>query len=108
MTDASGQPLQWNAEADRLLGMEGFAPAKGGAAWLERGGVFGPDGTTPLLHLERPIAKALAGESVDGQEIVLGTRRVAVSARPLRRAGGEALGAVAVFRELTAKVVDVS
>jgi hypothetical protein len=40
---------------------------------------------------------------VDGQEMIVGARRVVVSARPLRRAAGEVLGAVAVFREVTQK-----
>jgi len=47
--------------------------------------------------------RALGGERVDGQEMVVGARRVVVSARPLRRAAGEVMGAVAVFREMTTK-----
>jgi len=89
-----------NAEADRLLGMDGFSPTKGGPGWLDRDGVFGPDGTTQLARDARPLAKALAGERVEGQEMVVGTRRLLASARPLRRTGGEVVGAVAVFREM--------
>ena len=101
VTDAKGHPLQWNAEADRLLGMDGFSPAKNGPAWLNREGVFAADGTTPLPREARPLAKALAGERVDGEEMVVGTRRMVASARPLRRTGGEVVGAVAVFREVS-------
>jgi CheY-like chemotaxis protein len=100
VTDASGDPLQWNAEATRLMGMED-APEVAGTAWLERQDVFISDGTTPLPRRDRPIARALAGERVDGYEMIIGVRRVVVSARPLRRADGEILGAVAVLRELT-------
>ena len=99
-TDLRGYPLQWNSEADRLLGMDGFSPTKGGPGWLDRDGVFGPDGTTQLARDARPLAKALAGERVEGQEMVVGTRRLLASARPLRRTGGEVVGAVAVFREM--------
>jgi CheY-like chemotaxis protein/tRNA A-37 threonylcarbamoyl transferase component Bud32 len=48
VTDAKGHPLQWNSEADRLLGMDGFSVAQSGPGWLAREGVFGRDGTTPL------------------------------------------------------------
>lgn len=101
VTDANGHPLQWNSEATRLLGMDGFSTAKSGPTWLDREGVYAADGATPLPRQARPLAKALAGERVDGQEMVLGTRRVLASSRPLRRTGGEVVGAVAVFREVS-------
>ncbi len=103
VTDVKGHPVQWNAEADRLLGMDGFSLSKGGAGWLDRQGVFAADGTTLLAREARPLAKALAGERVDGEEMVVGTCRMVASARPLRRQNGEVVGAVAVFREVTAK-----
>ena len=102
VTDVKGDALQWNSEADRLLGLED-APGGAGSGWLERKDVFAADGKTPLPRERRPISRALAGDRVDGQEMVVGARRVVVSARPLRRAAGEVLGAVAVFREVTAK-----
>jgi serine/threonine-protein kinase len=103
VTDAKGDPMQWNSEADRLLNLEGFTPGSTESGWLERAGVFAPDGATPLAREARPIGRALAGERIEGQEMVVGTRRVVVSARPLRRAAGEVVGAVAVFREVTGK-----
>ncbi|HEX3343093.1 MAG TPA: response regulator, partial [Polyangiaceae bacterium] len=103
VTDVKGLPLQWNSEAALLLEMEGFSPAKSGPAWLDRKGVFAGDGTTPLARDDRPLGKALAGERVDGQEIVVGTRKMVASARPLRRPNGEVVGAVVVFREIVAK-----
>jgi hypothetical protein len=81
--------------------MDGFSTAKSGPTWLDREGVYAADGATPLPRQARPLAKALAGERVDGQEMVLGTRRVLASSRPLRRTGGEVVGAVAVFREVS-------
>jgi serine/threonine protein kinase len=101
VTDVNGHPLQWNSEASRLLGMDGFSAAKSGPTWLDREGVFAADGATPLPRESRPLAKALAGERVDGQEMVLGPRKVLASSRPLRRTGGEVVGAVAVFREVS-------
>jgi eukaryotic-like serine/threonine-protein kinase len=103
VTDARGGALQWNSEAGRLLGMDDAAPGSAGTAWLEREDVFASDGTTPMTRGNRPVARALAGERVDGLEMMVGARRVVVSARPLRRAAGEVLGAVAVFREVTKK-----
>ena len=102
VTDVKGYPLQWNEEAGRLLDMDGFSPTKGGPTWLDREGVFMADGTTPLTRDARPLSKALAGARVDAQEMVVGTQRVVASARPLRRAGGDVVGAVVVFRELSA------
>jgi len=103
VTDVKGHPLQWNGEADRLLGMDGFSPTKSGPTWLDREGVFAADGTTPLPRGTRPLAKALAGQRVDSQEMVVGTRKVVASARPLRRTGGEVVGAVVAFHEVTNK-----
>ncbi|HEY3815715.1 MAG TPA: protein kinase [Polyangiaceae bacterium] len=103
VTDLKGTPLQWNAEADRLLGMEGFSPSKSGPAWLDRKGVFAADGTTPLAREARPLARALAGEIVDAHEMVVGEHGMVASARPLRRANGDVVGAVVVFREISMK-----
>ena len=104
VTDAKGHPLQWNTEANRLVGIEGTAESRG-PRWLDREGVFAADGTTPAGPREaRPLARApLAGERVEGQEMVVGTTRMVASARPLLRPGGEVVGAVTVFRELTEK-----
>jgi eukaryotic-like serine/threonine-protein kinase len=103
VTDARGAALQWNAEAGRLLGMDDAAPGSSATAWLERSDIFATDGTTPMARGDRPVARALAGERVDGEEMVVGVRRVVVSARPLRRSASDVLGAVAVFREVTRK-----
>jgi CheY-like chemotaxis protein len=103
VTDAKGVALQWNSEAGRLLGMDDAPQGSAGTAWLERSDIFESDGRTRVALADRPIAKALAGDRVDGQEMIVGARRVVVSARPLRRAAGEVLGAVAVFREVTQK-----
>jgi CheY-like chemotaxis protein len=103
VTGANGDALQWNSEAGRLMGVGNEGPGGSGTPWLQRQDVFASDGTTPLPRGERPIARALAGERVDGREMIIGVRRVVVSARPLRRAGGEVLGAVAVLREVAPK-----
>jgi eukaryotic-like serine/threonine-protein kinase len=103
VTDANGDALQWNSEAGRLMGVGDEGPGASGTPWLQRQDVFASDGATPLPRAERPIARALAGERVDGQEMIIGARRVVVSARPLHRTAGEVLGAVAVLREVTSK-----
>ena len=99
VTDNHGDPMQWNEEADRLLKMGSFTPGSLDTAWLERDGVYAADGTTPLAPEARPIGRALRGERVEGVEMVVGSRRMVVSARPLRRSAGEVVGAVAIFRE---------
>ncbi len=103
VTDANGQPLQWNAEADRMLGMQGYSPSKGGTGWMDRHGVFGADGRTPLPRSARPLAKALGGERVESDVMVVGKCKMVVSARPLLKTNGDVVGAVAVFREMTGR-----
>jgi signal transduction histidine kinase len=67
-----------------------------------------PDGHELPLE-EHPAARALAGESVRGQQVVLkragGDATLAVNAEPLRDEHGKLRGAVAVERDVTEHVV---
>ncbi len=62
------------------------------------------DGTS--LHLEGPLSNALAGASIDNQDLIISCpgmqdRVLKVSARPLLGADGRQLGALAVFIDVT-------
>ncbi len=102
VVDTKGEPQSWNAAAERVLGA--LLSRQAGAAWIEREGVFDEDGVRPLPINERPITRALNGERVDAQLIMLTHPEggellaVRVTARPLRDDAGERVGAVAVFR----------
>jgi len=71
------------AGAMALLGLE-----VGGAASTERGTTYGGDGSTRLNEQARPLRRALAGEVVRGEELVVRDvhgegRRMTVSAYPI-------------------------
>jgi PAS domain S-box-containing protein len=74
--------------------------------WAERYSLFHADGVTPLHADEVPLARALAGETVEKQEIVIAprgqpARRVLCSGRALRAADGTLLGAVIAMHDVT-------
>src|SRR6185312_10924614 len=100
---ADGRILLQNPAARQLLGTADD-PA-GLAEWPVHYGVYRPDRTTPFPAAELPMVRAIAGEPVDGVEMVIRNPAhpdgilVSVSARPLGRDGG---GAVAVLHDVTA------
>ncbi len=69
--------------------------------------VFLPDGVTPVPREERPLARALRGETMDHMELVVAPRDSAppriTSSNACRLAGpdGQTLGAVAVIQDTT-------
>ena len=94
--------MHWNAAAERLLGLVGV---ESGGAWPQRPDSFTAE-TQPLDPAERPLARALRGEDVDGAEILLHAEGgpwtlVCGTSRPLRNHAGAIVGAVCVIREIT-------
>ncbi len=106
IADEHGLP-SFNAEAKRILGMD--VDGIPGEEWTQRYAVYHPDQKTPYPPQEFPLAKALRGEALDETEIFVRHPGapdgilVTVSAGPLRGPAGQALGAVAVFRDVTAR-----
>jgi PAS domain S-box-containing protein len=94
-----------NAAAERILGAQ-FTDVPPGE-WPSHFGFFEPDGQTPRGAETLPLRRALRGEAVDDEEILIrGPHRpegawASVTARPIRDARGELLGAVSVMRDLT-------
>ncbi|WP_169744469.1 ATP-binding protein [Spirillospora albida] len=75
--------------------------------WSRDWGLFAPDGRRRLEAEEVPLARALAGEQITGQEVVIrppdgAARRYAINAQPIIDTDGRRLGAVAVGHEITA------
>lgn len=67
---------------------------------------YGPDGSTPLGPEQVPLARALAGEQVDGQQLIIQQsdgrrRRFVANGRPIDTAEGRRLGAVTALHEVT-------
>jgi signal transduction histidine kinase len=75
--------------------------------WARVYRLYAPDGQTPLAPEEVPLARALAGERVDGQEVVArtpgGPRRFLIKGRPLTTSDGRRLGAVVAGHDITAQ-----
>lgn len=68
--------------------------------------LYDPDGKRPLAPAEVPLARACAGEHVDGQELTIRAangrrRRFVANARPIITADGRHLGAVAALHDIT-------
>jgi PAS domain S-box-containing protein len=106
VSDLTGRPLIWNAAAERILGVASFL--KSSNPWTARPGVYRPDGVTELPVAERPLPRAIRGEAVDDQELLIraeGKADVLVSetARALRDGTNAVIGGVSIFREITAR-----
>jgi PAS domain S-box-containing protein len=96
--DAEGRLVLRNS-ALRRLNDEDRAPP-------EAGTLLDPGGVRPLEPHEVPLARAHAGEHVDGQNVVVRgadgrRRRYVANARPIVTADGRHLGAVAALHDVT-------
>jgi PAS domain S-box-containing protein len=106
VVDHNGAFLVFNEAAERILGV-GSLDAQPDQ-WPEAYGLFLPDRVTPYPAEQLPLARAAGGEAVHDTEIyVRGPYRpdgtlISVTAMPWRDPSGELLGAVAVFRDVTA------
>ena len=99
--DSSGEHLEANPAAEAIVGM----PVSGRTLDDLSVDLCDPGGR-PLQHDEWPGVRALRGESVSGFELVVaradGTSLpVAVSATPVRDAGGAVTGAVLMLQDIT-------
>ncbi|MBG0831232.1 PAS domain S-box protein [Planomonospora sp. ID67723] len=75
-------------------------------AWAGDYHLFAPDGETRLSAEQVPLARAFAGEHVDGQQIMVCApgrtpRRFVVNSRPIDTPDGHRLGAVAAMHDIT-------
>jgi diguanylate cyclase (GGDEF)-like protein/PAS domain S-box-containing protein len=102
--DAVGQPSLFNRAARNIVGREfkSLAPAE----WPRYYAMYHVDGRTPLTMDEVPLVRALKGEAVRDEAVVLApeggaSHRLLVSGRPLRGASGRPLGAVIAMKDIT-------
>ncbi len=102
--DSAGRFLLHNPAAKQLLGIDDDIDGPHG--WQEHYGLFRPDGTTPFPPGELPLVRGLAGESVNGVEMLVRNAGrpdgilISVDGRPLDPSAGQN-GAVAVFHDIT-------
>jgi PAS domain S-box-containing protein len=105
--DVTGRVTHYNRAAVELFGIPTEdATALPRSAYPVTSHVYQLDGTTPVPPEDRPLARALRGDTVSDAEFIVVTPTGAVrtalsSARRLVGPAGQALGAVAVVQDIT-------
>ena len=106
--DVTGAITHHNRAATDLFGIDTDAAGTDGSSdrYPLAATVHLPDGLTPVARPQRPLARALAGETIRDMELVItphhsSARTVLATARQLVSADGETLGAMAVFQDVT-------
>ena len=109
VADANGAFTIFNPSAERIIGMG--ATDTGPDEWSDNYGLFFPDRVTPFPSEELPLTLALKGETTDDVEMFVRNPEVpdgvfiSVSGRPIRDEMGTDKGGVAVFRDVTHRVI---
>ena len=110
VVDSDGHASTWNQAARELVGADALHhQIEPYPNWSKHIGVFHADKVTPFSVEERPIFRALRGESVERVDAFLTYPAkpdgawVSLAARPLRDDRGQVRGAVAVSRDVTAE-----
>jgi hypothetical protein len=96
-----------NPAAENMFGHElRVAPL---SEWLNLKGFFLPDQVSPCPTEERPLVRALRGESFDDVELFICNNQlpdgifVSITGRPMRDSLNNVIGGVAVLRDVTEK-----
>jgi diguanylate cyclase (GGDEF)-like protein/PAS domain S-box-containing protein len=102
--NADGVVTVYNDVTRRLLGLP--ADPVPPETWSEHYSLRAPDGLSPLAPEQVPLTRALRGNRVRNEEIVIAPRRgthrlVRWNGRPLLGPGGERLGAVVALHDIT-------
>ena len=105
VADAQERLTLFNPSAKRILGLG--VTARPPEEWPEFYGIFYPDTSTPVPPDELPVVRAVRGETVEDMELFIRNPRVpdgvhiSVNASPLRDESQNAVGGVAVFRDVS-------
>lgn len=103
--DPNGELALINPAAARIIGLDPENPAAGD--WRRTDGAYHADGVTPYRFEDRPIMRALRGETVRGAEVCLRHLKtgectsIVSNATPLRDDLGRGQGAMVVFYDDT-------
>lgn len=109
VVDKHAEFTLFNPAAEKILGINPIGISAG--EWSKHFGVFLVDGITPFPQEEMPLVLALHGrETNDVQQFVRNLKRtqgvyISINARPVML-GGEIIGAVAVFRDITDQKIE--
>jgi PAS domain S-box-containing protein len=113
VTDLEGQPVYFNRKAEAYIGVKpgNIQPAE----WPEKFGFFLDDEKTPYPGKHMPLARALQGETVQAEEMILHPKDeqssmwISMSAQSLNDEKGDITGAIVVFRDISyRKQVEIS
>ncbi|WUR16193.1 PAS domain S-box protein [[Empedobacter] haloabium] len=104
--DEAGNLTLFNRAAREIYGVPRDAALR--TDWLHHCSVYLPDGSAPVPPHAVPLARALAGETISGQEIVIAppgraVRHLLCSGHALVSAEGTRLGAVVASSDITAR-----
>jgi len=105
VADDQGKFILFNPAAERIIGRDpaNLHPNQ----WSEQYGFYYPDGITPYPSEELPLFKAIRGQTVDEQELLIRHkdqpegRFIYTNARPLQSSAGVLQGGLAVFYDIT-------
>ncbi|MCB9948702.1 MAG: PAS domain S-box protein [Rhodospirillaceae bacterium] len=102
--DADGRLTLFNESARRLHGLSEAPVAP--ENWAEHYDLYEPDGTTPMALASIPLMRALRGELVKDQELVVAprsasARRLLACGQPMLDKDGRKLGAVVSMHDVT-------
>ena len=109
VADEDSNFTMFNPSAEKIVGMGAVDTTPD--HWSDDYGLFFPDRVTPFPSEELPLALALQGETSDNIEIFVRNPKVpdgvfiSVSGRPIRDETGTDRGGVAVFRDVTHRVI---
>ena len=102
--DSDGRLTFFNRALRELHGRDATR-GETGETWAQAYDLYAPDGRTLMRPDEIPLARAHAGETVRGQQLVVhtpaGPRRYVSNARPIDTADGRRLGAVVAMHDIT-------
>jgi signal transduction histidine kinase/CheY-like chemotaxis protein len=105
VADRNGKFLLFNPAAEKILGIGAVEGTPND--WTDQYGIFEADQVTPYPGSELPLALALRGLSVNGEDLFVRNARIpegawiSVTARPLKEDNDAVWGGVAVFGDIT-------
>ena len=105
VADEEGEFLFWNPVAEGIVGLG--ATEVDPEEWTNVYGTFYPDEVTVFPSTELPLYKAIQGEITDNVEVFIRNQNrpdgvhIIVTGRPLYNQGGDLIGGVVVFYDIT-------
>lgn len=107
VADDEGNFRVWNPSAERMVGLG--ASDTSPDEWSDHYGVYYADAKTLMPPEELPLARAIAGDSIDEMEVFVRNQfnpegtYLSVNGRPMVDPDGNSRGGVVMFRDVTAQ-----